>query len=154
MPPGLSVHLSQVHKEQLTEVDNALPNRMGLDFEIFGMEGIPDDVLRAHQQRVAAQFQKEEIERQAVTGNPPAGSSANQPSKKPKLETSSEMKKRLAEHKAKRAAQALAGTTSGDVTPNSATPTPVAAQSAQSTPTLGYVSYLLSSDILSRLTLI
>jgi hypothetical protein len=54
--PGLSVHLSQVHKEQLTEVDNALPNRMGLDVEIFGMEGIPEDVLKAHQQRVATQF--------------------------------------------------------------------------------------------------
>ncbi|KAJ5996269.1 hypothetical protein N7522_007929 [Penicillium canescens] len=117
---GLSVHLSQVHKEQLTEVDNALPNRMGLDVEIFGMEGIPEDVLKAHQQRVATQFQQAEVERQAVTGNPPAGASANgQPAKKPKLEAASDLKKRLAEHRAKRA-EALAGGSSGDVTPTSA----------------------------------
>ncbi|KAJ5758001.1 uncharacterized protein N7511_006695 [Penicillium nucicola] len=117
---GLSVHLSQVHKEQLTEVENALPNRMGLDVEIFGMEGIPDDVLKAHQQRVAMQFQQAEVERQAVTGNPPSGASANgQPAKKPKLEAASDLKKRLAEHRAKRA-EALAGGSSGDVTPTSA----------------------------------
>jgi hypothetical protein len=132
------VHLSQVHKEQLTEVDNALPNRMGLDVEIFGMEGIPAEVLKAHNQRVASQFHQEEIERQAVTGNPPAGSSASgQPAKKPKLEAASDLKKRLAEHKAKRAAQALAGASSGDVTP-------IGDQSAQSTPTPGaYVRCLI-----------
>ncbi|CAG7923726.1 unnamed protein product [Penicillium olsonii] len=134
---GLSVHLSQVHKEQLTEVDNALPNRMGLEVEIFGMEGIPDEVLKAHQQRVATQFQQEELERQAVTGNPPAGSTASgQPAKKPKVETTSDLKKRLAEHKAKRAAQALGGVSSGDVTPAGASQTPTGAvSSAQSTPT-------------------
>ncbi|KAJ5328244.1 hypothetical protein N7452_008634 [Penicillium brevicompactum] len=116
---GLSVHLSQVHKEQLTEVDNALPNRMGLEVEIFGMEGIPDEVLKSHQQRVATQFQQEELQRQADTGNPPAGSAASgQPAKKPKIEATSDLKKRLAEHKAKRAAQALGGASSGDVTPH------------------------------------
>src|SRR5271163_890952 len=30
---GLSVHMSQVHKENLTAVDNALPNRASLDIE-------------------------------------------------------------------------------------------------------------------------
>ncbi|KAK9854704.1 hypothetical protein MYU51_003947 [Penicillium brevicompactum] len=137
---GLSVHLSQVHKEQLTEVDNALPNRMGLEVEIFGMEGIPDEVLKSHQQRVATQFQQEELQRQADTGNPPAGSAASgQPAKKPKIEATSDLKKRLAEHKAKRAAQALGGASSGDVTPTGATQTPTGAgQTAQSTPTPGY----------------
>ncbi|KAJ5285632.1 hypothetical protein N7524_000938 [Penicillium chrysogenum] len=124
---GLSVHLSQVHKEQLTQVQNALPNRMGVDIEIFGMEGIPDDVLNAHRQRVASQFQQAELDRQHATGNPPTGaSSGGQPAKKPKLEPVSDLKKRLAEHKARRA-EALAGGSSGDVTPNSAvqsTPTP------------------------------
>lgn len=141
--------MAQVHKEEQTEVDNALPNRMAVKPEIFGMEGVPDEILRAHQQRVAAQFQKEEMERQAVTGNPPVGSSgSNQASKKPKLESTSDLKKRLAEHKAKRAAQALAASTGDDVTPNIATATPVAAQSAQSTPTLEHVSCILSLDIL------
>ncbi|CAG7959398.1 unnamed protein product [Penicillium nalgiovense] len=124
---GLSVHLSQVHKEQLTQVQNALPNRMGVDIEIFGMEGIPADVLKAHQQRVASQFQQAELDRQHATGNPPTGaSSGGQPTKKPKLEPVSDLKKRLAEHKARRA-EALAGGSSGDVTPTSAvqsTPTP------------------------------
>ncbi|KAJ5964294.1 Zinc finger BED-type predicted [Penicillium vulpinum] len=125
---GLSVHLSQVHKEQLTQVHNALPNRMGVDVEIFGMEGIPADVLKAHQQRVASQFQQAELDRQHATGNPTSGaSSGRQPAKKPKLEPVSDLKKRLAEHKAKRA-EALAGGSSGDVTPSSA---------VQSTPTSG-----------------
>lgn len=109
--------MSQVHKEQLTEIENALPNRAGLDVEIFGMEGVPDDVLKSHQQRVMTQFQQAEAERQAATGNPPAGGSAGgQPAKKPKLENMSEMKRRLAEHRAKRA-EGTAGGSSGDVTP-------------------------------------
>lgn len=109
--------MSQVHKEQLSEVDNALPNRAGLEVEIFGMEGIPDDVKKSHQQRVLAQFQQAEAERQAVTGNPPPGSgSGGQPSKKPKLENISDLKKRLAEHKAKRA-ETVAGGSSGEGTP-------------------------------------
>jgi hypothetical protein len=81
------------------------------------MEGVPDDVLKSHQQRVMTQFQQAEAERQAATGNPPAGASASgQPAKKPKLENMSEMKKRLAEHRAKRA-EGAAGGSSGDATP-------------------------------------
>lgn len=96
--------MSQVHKEQLSAVDNALPNRSGLDVEIFGMEGVPEDIIQGHHQRVATQFQQAEAERQAVTGNPPAGAGTTEPaSKKPKVESVSEMKKRLAEHRAKRA---------------------------------------------------
>lgn len=128
------MHLSQVHKEQLTEIENALPNRAGLDVEIFGMEGVPEDVLQAHQQRVAAQFQQAEVERQAATGNPPSGSGSGQPAKKPKLESVSDMKKRLAEHRAKRA-EGAAGGSSGDVTPVGA---------GQPAPTPGaYVSFVL-----------
>lgn len=128
--------MSQVHKEQLTEIENALPNRAGLDVEIFGMEGIPDDVLKSHQQRVMTQFQQAEAERQASTGNPPAGGSAGgQPAKKPKLENVSEMKKRLAEHRAKRA-EVAAGGSSGDATPVGAGQTPPAP--------ITYVSYNFS----------
>ncbi|KAJ5545883.1 Zinc finger BED-type predicted [Penicillium frequentans] len=131
---GLSVHMSQVHKEQLTEIENALPNRAGLDYEIFGMEGIPDDVLQAHHQRVATQFQQAEVERQVATGNPPAGGSSGGPAaKKPKLEPVSDLKKRLAEHRAKRA-DGAAGGSSGEATPVGAGLTPSA-----STP--GTISY-------------
>ncbi|GKZ38244.1 hypothetical protein AbraIFM66950_010273 [Aspergillus brasiliensis] len=114
---GLSVHMSQVHKEQLSAVDNALPNRSSLDVEIFGMEGVPEDIIQSHNQRVATQFQQAEAERQAVTGNPPPGTGVGgQPAKKPKLESVSDLKKRLAEHKAKKA-EARTGGSSGEATP-------------------------------------
>ncbi|QKX53503.1 uncharacterized protein TRUGW13939_00582 [Talaromyces rugulosus] len=137
---GLSVHMSQVHKEQLNAVDNALPNRSSLEIEIFGMEGVPEDIVQAHNQRVMTQYQQAEADRRAATGNPPpgaakdgavgaggagAGAGTGQgPAKKPKLEMS-DLKKRLAEHKAKVAAEkaaeasgtATATTSSGDVTP-------------------------------------
>jgi hypothetical protein len=110
--------MSQVHKEQLTAVDNALPNRSSLDIEIFGMEGVPEDIIQAHNQRVLTQFQQAEAERRAATGNPPPGASqgGNQ-LKKPKLESAGELKKRLAEHKAKMATDKTAGESSGEVTP-------------------------------------
>lgn len=111
------MHMSQVHKEQLTAVDNALPNRTSLEVEIFGMEGVPEDIIQSHNQRVITQFHQAEAERQAVTGNPPPGtSSGGQPAKKPKLENPSDLKKRLAEHKAK-LAEARAGGSSGEGTP-------------------------------------
>ena len=50
--------MNQVHKETLANVENALPNRQGLDIEIFGMEGIPGDVVEAHNQRVIPQHLK------------------------------------------------------------------------------------------------
>ncbi|KAI9375691.1 hypothetical protein BJX61DRAFT_493286 [Aspergillus egyptiacus] len=118
---GLSVHMSQVHKEQLTAVDNALSNRSSLDVEIFGMEGVPEDVIQSHNQRVITQFQQAEAERQAITGNPPSGASTSsgQPAKKPKVENISDLKKRLAEHKAKKA-ESRAGGSSGEATPTGA----------------------------------
>lgn len=111
--------MSQVHKETLTAVDNALPNRSGLDVEIFGMEGVPEDVLQSHNQRVMTQYTQAEAERRAVTGNPAPGSGGPggaPQSKKPKLENPGDLKKRLAEHKAKLAEQA-AGGSSGGATP-------------------------------------
>ncbi|POS84702.1 hypothetical protein EPUL_005266 [Erysiphe pulchra] len=107
---GLAVHMNQVHKETLTNVDNSLPNRQGLEVEIFGMEGIPEDIVQAHQQRIIAVYYQAEAERRAVTGNPGPGASANsgQP-KKPKFESPAELKKRLAEHKARKSEQAATG---------------------------------------------
>ncbi|KAL3478788.1 hypothetical protein BJX99DRAFT_223893 [Aspergillus californicus] len=141
---GLSVHMSQVHKEQLTAVDNALSNRSSLEVEIFGMEGVPEDVIQSHNQRVLAQFQQAEVERQVMTGNPPSGvpTSTGQPAKKPKLENMSEMKKRLAEHKAKKA-EARTGGSSGEATPIGAGQTPNVGGFGQSpsnpvAPTQGY----------------
>ncbi|KAL2041877.1 hypothetical protein N7G274_005064 [Stereocaulon virgatum] len=114
---GLSVHMTQVHKETLTIIENALPNRSGLDVEIFGMEGIPDDVVQNHNQRVVTQFAQAEAERRAATGNPGPGAAGGGQSKKPKFESPADLKKRLAEHKAKKAAEEAAGISSGGNTP-------------------------------------
>ncbi|MCJ1395771.1 hypothetical protein MMC18_008657 [Xylographa bjoerkii] len=114
---GLSVHMTQVHKETLTTIENALPNRSNLDVEIFGMEGIPGDVVSSHNQRVLSQFAQAEAERRAATGNPGPGGAASATVKKPKVEEISDLKKRLAEHKAKKAAEQALGISSGDATP-------------------------------------
>jgi hypothetical protein len=106
---GLSVHMNQVHKENLEQVENALANRQGLDIEIFGMEGIPEDILQQHNQRIIQNFYTAQAERHAATGNPPSG--AQGPAKKIKVETPEEIKKRLAEHKARVAAQKAGGGT-------------------------------------------
>lgn len=115
---GLSVHMSQVHKENLTAVDNALPNRAGLDIEIFGMEGIPEDIVQQHAQRVLTTYHQAQAERQAATGNNQASSVTANANKKPKLEQISDLKKRLAEHKAaKLAAEQGSAGNSGNSTP-------------------------------------
>ena len=109
--------MTQVHKETLDSIENALPNRSNLDVEIFGMEGVPADVVQSHNQRVLSQFHQAEAERRAATGNPAPGSAGGNGPKKPKFESPAEIKKRLAEHKAKKAAEQAAGISSGDVTP-------------------------------------
>jgi hypothetical protein len=112
---GLSVHMSQVHKETLTAVDNALPNRAGLDIEIFGMEGIPEDVAQQHNQRVLQQYHEAQAQRQASSSANAGGAGAV---KKPKLEDKMSLKERLAAHKAaKAAAQDGDVSTSGGNTP-------------------------------------
>lgn len=50
--------MNQVHKENLSQVENALPNRQGLEVEIFGMEGIPQDILDQHRNRILQNFQQ------------------------------------------------------------------------------------------------
>ena len=105
--------MNQVHKENLTTVENALPNRSNPDVEIFGMEGMPEDVVTAHNQRVLTQIQQAEAERRAATGNPGPGGSAGAGIKKPKFESPADLKKRLAEHKAKVAEQSSGGNSGG-----------------------------------------
>lgn len=80
------------------------------------MEGIPEEVVQAHNQRIVTQYYQAEAERRAATGNPSAGSGGSAP-KKPKFESPAELKKRLAEHKARMAEQAANGGSSGGATP-------------------------------------
>lgn len=117
---GLSVHLQQVHKETLTAVENAIEGRQGVEPEVFGMMGIPDELLDAHRQRILNEFFKQEADRRALTGNPPPGQKAGEPSaKKRKMETPEELKARLAEHRAKKQAER-----EGKVVPKSTSNTP------------------------------
>jgi hypothetical protein len=99
--PGLSVHLNQVHKETLEQVENALPNRQGLDVEIFGMEGVPAEVLESHRSRLIQNFYQAQEDRRLATGNPLPGQSQNT-RKKITIETAEELKARLAEWREKR----------------------------------------------------
>lgn len=69
--------MNQVHKESLTQVENAIAGRSSLDIEIFGMEGVPQDVVDAHNQQVTHKHFEEEQERARVTGNPIRGLYAN-----------------------------------------------------------------------------
>ncbi|KAG5913743.1 hypothetical protein E4U42_000895 [Claviceps africana] len=99
---GLSVHLNQVHKETLSQVDNALPNRQGLEVEIFGMEGIPQEALDQHRNRIIQNFYQAQEDRRIATGNPVSGQPMQR--KKVKIETEEELLKRLAEFRAKKKA--------------------------------------------------
>ncbi|XP_077244415.1 protein SUPPRESSOR OF FRI 4-like [Tasmannia lanceolata] len=45
---GMAIHVLQVHKESVTKVPNAKPDRESTEIEIFGMQGIPPEVLASH----------------------------------------------------------------------------------------------------------
>ncbi|KAH9860859.1 hypothetical protein IAQ61_010593 [Plenodomus lingam] len=95
---GLSVHMTQVHKENLTHVENANPGRQGLEIEIFGMEGVPAEIIDQHNQQVTQAHFAEEQERARLTGNPVRGLYSNgqaPPTKNPKVvETLDEIEER------------------------------------------------------------
>lgn len=88
--------MTQVHKEQLQKVENAIEGRESVDIEIFGMEGIPENEIAAHRQRVLSQISQAEAERRAQAGIPGTG-------KKSKVTAAAldpeEIKRRLEEHK-------------------------------------------------------
>ena len=69
--------MTQVHKENLTHVENAISGRQGLDIEIFGMEGVPAEIVDSHNQQVTQKHFAEEAERARLTGNPVRGTYAN-----------------------------------------------------------------------------
>ena len=131
--------MTQVHKETLTVIENALPNRSNLDVEIFGMEGIPEEAASNHKQRVAAQFAQAEAEHRATTGNPASGAAQGNATKKPKFESPADIKKRLAEHKAKVAAEEAAAAANPGM--NNAEVPPMEAQAQGFGPAPGIVSF-------------
>lgn len=118
--------MNQVHKEQLNHVENALPDRQGLEVEIFGMEGIPEEIKQRHDQRVTQSYWEEQAQRRADTGNPAPGGIGNL-NKKPKLDGADSLKARLAAHKAR-----VAAGISGPATP---------LEGAQASPSPAIVSF-------------
>lgn len=96
------MHLNQVHKETLDQVENALPNRKGLDVEIFGMEGMPQDVLDQRRTRIIQNFYQAQEDRRIATGNPLPGQALKDSRKKIRIETAEELKARFAEWRARR----------------------------------------------------
>lgn len=91
------MHLNQVHKETLTQVENALPNRQGLDVEIFGMEGMPQDILDQHRNRIIQNFYQAQESKRIATGNPLPGQGLKHERKKIEFETREELLERLGE---------------------------------------------------------
>jgi len=89
--------MSQVHKEPLSQVENAIPGRHTGDIEIFGMEGIPPQILEEFRQRVIAKYYQEH--------GPPV-QQVQGPGKKIKKETPEELKARLAIFRAEKAKKA------------------------------------------------
>jgi len=80
--------MTQVHKENLERVENAIPGRQGLEVEIFGMEGVPTEIIERHQQAVKEKHFAEQAERERRTGNPARGTLANgeaRPNKRTKV---------------------------------------------------------------------
>ncbi|KRZ52799.1 Zinc finger protein, partial [Trichinella nativa] len=50
--PGLAIHCLQVHKETIDRIPNSLLNRSSTEIEIYGMEGVPEADLKAHESHV------------------------------------------------------------------------------------------------------
>jgi hypothetical protein len=72
--------MQQVHKESLNRVENALEHRSGLDVEIFGMEGIPSDILDTRRTQIINEWRTQEDEHRLRTGNPlPGGEVRHRP---------------------------------------------------------------------------
>lgn len=123
---GLRVHLDQVHKESLPEVPNALEKRRDINVEIFGMEGVPPQIMAQRREELERSFHNRARDYYNRTGNPLPGMANTMPqqSKKPKMESKEEMKARLAEHRAKKAAEKEAAARGAAAPTNGNVPTP------------------------------
>jgi hypothetical protein len=124
---GLMVHMDQVHKKKLTHVDNALESRQGIEPEIFGMMGIPQQLVDAHRQNILNEFFKADAERRAKNGNPPPGQGSGESAKKQKVEEKEETPEQLKERQRKYIAERRAlreAAAQGRTVPDSTSDTP------------------------------
>ncbi|KAK4504524.1 hypothetical protein PRZ48_005440 [Zasmidium cellare] len=144
---GLRVHMQQVHKAELHEVPNANENRRDVNVEIFAMVGVPESLINARNEIVTRAYHNMEAEHMRRTGNPLAGSAAakereeTNSSKKVKIEDKEDLKRRVAEAKAKREAikkaqaMGLPPPTASSTPPSATTPQAQPNFQAQNTPT-------------------
>ena len=96
-------------------MDNALENRVDPNIEIFGTEGIPEEAVLQHRQRVIQEYHEDAALRQAKTGNPQPGSKDDPRQKRPRLEDEGDLKARLKEFVAKKAGRINRNGTPGNV---------------------------------------
>jgi len=71
--PGLSIHCMQVHKETIDKVPNSQPNRGNIEIEIYGMEGIPEADLKAHENNRGGDDDDEPGAKRAKSDSPAVG---------------------------------------------------------------------------------
>ncbi|KAG6468643.1 hypothetical protein ZIOFF_073332 [Zingiber officinale] len=74
---GMTIHVLQVHKETVSKVPNAKPERDSTEIEIYGMQGIPHDILAAHygeDEEAAAKTAKVEVPSSGFVGGIVPGS--------------------------------------------------------------------------------
>ncbi|KRX23035.1 Zinc finger protein [Trichinella nelsoni] len=73
--PGLAIHCLQVHKETIDRIPNSLLNRSSTEIEIYGMEGVPEADLKAHESHVLGRCEEPAEKKAALE---PDASSAQQ----------------------------------------------------------------------------
>ncbi|KAJ4944561.1 hypothetical protein JOQ06_013104 [Pogonophryne albipinna] len=56
--PGLAIHCMQVHKETIDSVPNAIPGRVDIELEIYGMEGIPEKDMQERRRTLEQKSQE------------------------------------------------------------------------------------------------
>ncbi|XP_059160378.1 BUB3-interacting and GLEBS motif-containing protein ZNF207-like [Physella acuta] len=71
--PGLAIHCMQVHKEKIDKVPNSLPGRNNTEIEIYGMEGIPEEDVKAHEKNKSKKIAEatSELDSGDDNSNPP-----------------------------------------------------------------------------------
>ncbi|KAH9495322.1 hypothetical protein Btru_018874 [Bulinus truncatus] len=75
--PGLAIHCMQVHKEKIDKVPNSLPGRNNTEIEIYGMEGIPEEDVKAHEKNKSKKMaESNEVDSGDDNSNPPTSLSA------------------------------------------------------------------------------
>ncbi|XP_063327767.1 BUB3-interacting and GLEBS motif-containing protein ZNF207-like isoform X1 [Pelmatolapia mariae] len=62
--PGLAIHCMQVHKETIDGVPNAIPGRIDIELEIYGMEGIPEKDMEERRRMLEQKNQETQKKKQ------------------------------------------------------------------------------------------